>query len=149
MESLAMALYILAGLVAAPAFCLCVARYASRFPRFSRALRIASAALLALFATELLSVAFVGAVQVSAAVGPIFFPLHSVITLLAAPALAWVSLTGRRNLSRWWPGVAMVAWCVGVFAIFYQYDVGDSLYGIDGAGGLYSTVVISVGRHPC
>ena len=149
MESLAIALYSLSGLVAAPVFCFCVARYAGRFPRFSRALRIASAGLLALFTTELISVALVGAVQVRAAVGPIYFPLHSVLTLLAAPALAWVSVTGRRNLSRWWPLVALVAWCVGVFAIFYQYDVGESLYGIDGEGGPYSSVVISVGMHSC
>ena len=59
MEALAIALYTVSGLVAAPVFCFCVARYAGCFPGFSRALRISSAALLAPFTMELISVGMV------------------------------------------------------------------------------------------
>jgi len=92
-------------------------------------------ALLATFTADLILVYFGGAVHARATVGPMFFPVHAIATLLAAPSLAWTILAGRGNFSRWRPVVALLAWCIGVFAIFYQYSVAEDLYGIDGSGG--------------
>jgi hypothetical protein len=137
-EAFGILLYAIGGLVAAPVFCFALARYSPRFPVFSKRLRGLCGVLLAIFAVELTSVYFAGAVRMRAAVGPVYFPVHALATLLAAPALACALLAGREALARWWPAVAVVAWCLGVFAIFYQYEVAEALYGVGGYGGPYS-----------
>ncbi|HEY4212846.1 MAG TPA: hypothetical protein VGM84_15295 [Steroidobacteraceae bacterium] len=138
MEVVGIALYALGGLVAAPVFCFLLARYARRFVSLSALLWRGSVGLLMLFILDLASYYFFGCVRARAAVGPIYFPMHALVTLLAAPAAACVLLLGRRSISRWWPAVAVVAWCIGVFAIFHQYNVSEALYGVDGVGGPYS-----------
>jgi hypothetical protein len=139
MESVAIALYALGGMVAAPVFCFVVSRYAALFPRLSDALWWAALALFATFTMEVAWVDYAGALRVRAVVGAAFFPIHAFITFFAAPALAFLLLANRRNFSRWWPAVAVIAWLLGVFAIFYQYNVSETLYGIDGRGGPYSS----------
>jgi hypothetical protein len=138
MESVGIALYALGGLVAAPVFCFLVARYSRMFPKLSAIVWCGSVALLAVFSFDVVSVYFVSAVRVRAVVGPVFFPVHAVATLFAAPAFAVLFLASRRNMSRWWPALAVIAWCLGIFAIFYQYSVAEALYGVDGSGGPYS-----------
>lgn len=138
MEAFGMAIYALCGIVVAPLFCLAVSRYSRLVPTLSDMCWWGSLALLPMFAMEVLWVYMAGAVPVRAAVGPVFFPLHAMVTFLAAPALACLLLAGRRNVARWWPAVALIAWCLGVFAIVHQYDVAEALYGIDGSGGPYS-----------
>jgi hypothetical protein len=138
MEAFGIALYALGGMVAAPVFCFLVARYSQRFPELSTVVRWGSAGLLVVFILDVAIVDALSAVRVRAYVGPAFFPIHAVATLLAAPASAFVLLAGRRNVSRLWPAVAFLAWCLGVFAIFHQYSVSEALYGIDGSGGPYS-----------
>jgi MFS family permease len=138
MESFGIALYALGGMVAAPVFCFLVARYSRRLPALSAIVWWGSVGLLAVFSLDVVWVYILSAVRVRAAVGPAFFPVHAVATLFAAPAFASLFLAGRRNVSRWWPAVAVLAWCLGVFAIFYQYSVAEALYGIDGTGGPYS-----------
>jgi hypothetical protein len=138
MEAFGILLYALGGLIAAPIFCFLLARYSPRFPQISARIRDLSFALLAVFVIDLVSVYFTGAVRARAAVGPAYFPVHAAATLLAAPALACILLVGRRSIPRWWPAVAVLAWCFGVFAIFYQYQVAEALYGVGGTGGPYS-----------
>ena len=138
MESIGIAIYALGGMVAAPVFCFLVSRYSRRTPNLSSIFWWGSLGLLSMFAMELVWVYFAGAVSARAAVGPAFFPLHAVVTFLAAPALACFLLAGRWNISGWWPAVAVIAWCLGIFAIFHQYNVAEALYGIDGTGGPYS-----------
>ena len=41
------------------------------------------------------------------------------------------------GMARWWPLAAAICWFIGAGAIFYQYDVAETLYGIDGSGGPY------------
>jgi hypothetical protein len=137
-EAFGIALYALAGLVAAPIFCFVVARFSRHFPRFSVLVWWASVGVFVPFLVVVTCVVLVGAIKVRAAVGPLFFPLTVFLALFAAPALACLLLIGRPRISRWWPAVAIVAWCLGVFAIFFQYGVADTLYGPDGIGGPYS-----------
>ena len=138
MESFGIALYALAGIVAAPIFCFLVSRYSRRLPQLAGAVWWVSLVVLAIFSMEVAWVYLAGAVSARATVGPVFFPLHGLVTLFAAPALACVLLAGRLNVARWWPAVAVIAWSLGMFAIFYQYNVSEALYGIDGMGGPYS-----------
>ncbi len=138
MEVVGIALYTLGGLVAAPVFCFLVARYSRTFPKLSAVVWRGSVGLLVLFALDLGCVYLVGSVRTRAVAGPVYFPAHVVATLLAAPALACLFLIGRRNVARWWPAIAILAWCLGVFAIFYHYNVSEALYGVDAVGGPYS-----------
>ena len=138
MESFGIALALLGGLVAAPLFCLLLVKLVRLFPSVATlAFRIAVVAV-ALFGVELLLVCTVGIIGTRKLIGPAFFPAHALLTLGVAPACACPLLLGaRRNLSRWWPLVAVLCWLIGAAAIFYQYDVAETLYGIDGRGGPY------------
>jgi len=99
-----------------------------------------SAIVLAIAAVEISFLGFMGALRLREVVGPWFPYLHFVFTASAPAALACVSLLGRRTLARWWYAVAVVCWLVGAGVIFLQYDVSETLYGIDGTGGPYSTL---------
>lgn len=137
MESIAIGLAIIGGVVAAPLFCLGLVRLVKPFQILTSFALWPSFAILLLFALELGLVSFFGAVGARKIVGPAFFLMHSAATLLLAPALACSLLLGRRSLASLWPFVAIICWIVGVFAIFYQYDIAESLYGIDFIGGPY------------
>jgi MFS family permease len=78
MEAFGIALYALGGLLAAPLFCLLIARYSRRFLTLSAIAWWGSAGLLTLFVLDVAWVHLAGAVSVRAAVGAAFFPLHAV-----------------------------------------------------------------------
>jgi hypothetical protein len=138
LESFGIALALLGGLVAAPLFCWALAKFVRPFLLIANlGFRIAAASV-ALFLLELLLVYALGIVGTRRLIGPAFFPLHALLTLGIAPACACALLLGDRfNLARWWPLVAVFCWFVGAAAIFYQYEVAETLYGIDGRGGPY------------
>jgi hypothetical protein len=138
MESLAIAIFILGGLVAAPVFCFLLVKVVRPYPLISRVVSYGALASMFLFGTDLLLVGVLGAVKVREVVGPVFMPLHALLTLGSAPALASALLLRQRDVARWWPAVAALSWVLGVFSIFYQYGVAEALYGIDGEGGPYS-----------
>lgn len=140
MEALGMVLGILGGLIAAPIFCFMLVRLIAPHPGIARFAFYLAVASLGLFAVDLLLVGMRGAVGARELVGAGFFPLHALLTLGSAPALACALLLGRPSLARWWPAVAATCWVVGVFSIFYQYGVAEALYGIDGQGGPYDAL---------
>ena len=140
MESLAIAIFILGGLVAAPVFCFALVKLIRPHPLISRAILYYALALLVLFGLDLVLIGAFGAVKMREIVGSAFMPLHALLTLGSAPALASVSLLGQKSLARWWPAVAVMSWTLGVFSIFYQYGVAEALYGIDGQGGPFGDV---------
>jgi hypothetical protein len=140
MEALAIAMFIFVGVVAAPVFCLLLVKLVRPYPPISRAVFYGASASMLLFGIDLVLIAALGAVKVREIVGPAFMPVHALLTLGSAPAFASVSLLGKRSLARWWPAVAILAWVLGVCSIFYQYEVAEALYGIDGEGGPYSDV---------
>lgn len=138
MESLAIALWIVGGLVAAPIFCFVLATFIRPRPTLARILFYPAVFGLCLFALDLLTVGLFGAVRSRQLMGPAFFPIHAFVTLMSAAFLAGSLLLGQRNFARRWLAVAAVSWMLGVFSIFYQYGVAEALYGIDGEGGPYS-----------
>ena len=54
-------------------------------------------------------------------------------------ALACALIFSRRRMVSWWPLVAVVCWIVGAGSIFYQCEIAETLYGIDGRGGPYES----------
>jgi hypothetical protein len=137
MESFGIALALLGGLVAAPVFCFALVKLVRPF-RWIAALGFwVGVATVALFGTELALVSVWGILGTRRHLGAAFFPVHALLTLGLAPACACALLLGTRSLARWWPLVAAFCWFAGAAAIFYQYDVAETLYGIDGIGGPY------------
>ena len=66
-------------------------------------------------------------------VGSGFFMIHALLVLAVAPAFGSTLLLGWKTLK--WPVAAVLSWFVGMTALFYQIDVAETLYGIDGIGG--------------
>jgi hypothetical protein len=137
METLGIAIYLISGLIAAPLFCLILVRVIRRFPKVAAAAFWVAVPLVAAFATEIAVVESIGVLATRALVGPLYFLMHVLVTFSAAPALACLLLLGRRSVMGGWPVAAFICWCVGAGAIFYQYNVAETLYGIDGSGGPY------------
>jgi hypothetical protein len=136
-ESFGIAIALLGGLVAAPIFCFAVVRLIRPFPALAVPCFWASLVFLGLFALELCLVSTRGVVGAREFVGPSFFLAHALLTLSLAPALACALLLGRRSFARYWFLAAVVCWFAGAGAIFYQYAVAETLYGVDGIGGPY------------
>jgi hypothetical protein len=139
MEALGIAIYLIIGLIAAPVFCLILVRVIRRFPRLAAAGFWTAVPLLALFAIEIALVETNGVVGTRALVGPLYFLVHVLVTFAAAPALACLLLLGRRSVVGGWPMAAFICWWVGAAAIFYQYNVEETLYGVGGFGGPYQS----------
>jgi hypothetical protein len=137
METLGIALALLGGIVAAPTFCFVLVKLVRRFPPIAILGFWVAAASVALFSVELILVSVWGVLGTRQHLGPAFFPVHALLTLGLAPACACALLLGKRSLARWWPVVAALCWLVGAASIFYQYDVAETLYGIDGIEGPY------------
>lgn len=135
METLGIALALLGGLVAAPVFCFILVRLVRPFHALATPMFWAGVTVVALFSVEALLVSLLGIRGTRELVGPAFFLTHVVLTLSLAAALACALLLGKRSLKTWWPLAAAICWVAGAGAIFFQYDVAETLYGIDGAGG--------------
>jgi hypothetical protein len=136
-ETVAIGLALIGGLFAAPIFCLTLVKLIRQFPPLSSFGFWVAVPLLGFFFVEVALVLWLGILSTRALVGPPFFLVHVLLTFAAAPALACLLLLGRRSLKNWWPVVAALCWFVGAGAVFYQYDVAETLYGIDGRGGPY------------
>jgi hypothetical protein len=138
MELFGIALWILGGIVAAPLFCYGVVHFIKPKQYLSSAIFYVAMLGTALFAIDLVLVGVLGSVGARALVGPVYFPFHALVTLLSAGSLACTLLLGPWRLSSRWLTIAAVCWAVGVFAILFQYNVSETLYGVDGLGGPYS-----------
>jgi hypothetical protein len=138
METLGIALYLIGGVVAAPVFCYVLVKLVRPHKAIASWLFTSAVTMVLLFAVELIMVSIRGVLGTRALIGPAFFPLHALLTLGLAPACACALLLGRRSIARWWPVAAALCWFIGAAAIFYQYDVAETLYGIDGIGGPYT-----------
>ncbi len=148
MESFGIALALLGGIVAAPIFCFVLVKFVRLFQPVATLGFWVAATAVAFFALELIFKSPIwGFWGRGATSGPVFFPIHAVLTLGIAPACACALLLGRRSLARWWPLVAVLCWFVGAAAIFYQYDVAEALYGIDGIGRTLSVASVTAANN--
>jgi hypothetical protein len=137
LESLGIAIGLLGGLVGAPVFCFALVKVIRPLATISRISFWFAIVLLSLFLLEVGLVLSLGVIGARELVGPAFFILHAGLTFSIAPALACALLLGRRSIARLWFVAAAVCWVVGGGAIFYQYEVAETLYGVDGMDGPY------------
>jgi hypothetical protein len=128
---------LLGGMVAAPVFCFAIAKLVRPIPALAIPCFWASLVLLGLFLLEHLLVSTRGVIAARELVGTPFFLAHAFLTFALAPALACALLLGGRSFARYWFLAAVVCWFVGAGAVFYQYAVAETLYGVDGSGGPY------------
>jgi hypothetical protein len=137
MEAFAIVLYRAAGIIAAPVFCLVLAKGGRQFPQSTSIGFWLAAVFVSSFCIEITLAATIGILETRALIGPAYFLMHVLLTFSAAPALACLLLLGRHRIMGGWAAAAIVSWLVGAGAIFYQYNVAETLYGMDGSGGPY------------
>ena len=111
-----------------------------RYARPTRWLRLVSIPVLAIFAIEIVLLVSLGSVRSRGLLGPGFYVVHIFLFFLGPPALANVLVLRPRpaSTSTWYVATALCT----VFAfvlVLLQYRVSESLYGIDGDDGPYSS----------
>jgi hypothetical protein len=97
MELFGIVLSIPVAFVASMLYCLLLAKVVSKSALLSRWLRIASLALLSLFAVEILLLITIGAVRARGLLGPGFYVAHLVFFFICTPALANVLVLQRKH----------------------------------------------------
>ncbi len=142
MELFGIVLSIPVAFVASMLYCLLLAKIVSKSAMLSRWLRMASYAVLGLFAVEILLLVTIAPVRARGLIGPGFYVAHLVFFFLCPPGLANVLVLRPRRgiLSMWWVAGALctvLAFCL----VLLQYGVSEALYGIDGDDGPYSSRV--------
>jgi hypothetical protein len=94
-----------------------------------------SATLLSIFIIEIALVLTQGIIGARTFVGSGFFIIHALLVLAVAPVFGNALLLGWKTIK--WPVAAVLSYFVGMAALFYQIDVAEILYGIDGIGGSF------------
>ena len=83
--------------------------------------------------------AIFGAVRIFGALGSTYWAAHLLVVLAGTPALANILLLPPRGFwFRRWYAVLPVCWLFGVWLVFFQVSVGETLFGPDGVGGPFS-----------
>jgi len=149
MEVFGILLSIPFALVASMFYCLLLAKVVSRFTGLSRCLRFVSYGVLSLFVVEIVFLVTLGAVRSRGILGPAFYVAHSVCFFLCTPALANVLVlrSTRGSLSTWYVAGTLCT-VLAFLAALLQYDVSESLYGIDGDNGPYSFLISAAAPAP-
>ena len=121
-------------------YCLAVVKFISKLRRLSYILKFVSILVLAVFVVEIVLLITVGSVRSRAFFGPGFYITHIVLFFLGPPALANVLLLriGGRMASQWYTA-GFICTVFAFILVLLQYTVSESLYGIDGKGGPYSS----------
>lgn len=96
--------------------------------------------MLAVLVVEIGSLVTIGSVRSRGFFGPGFYVTHIVLFFLGPPALANVLLlrTGTSMRSHWYTA-GFLCTVFAFLLVLLQYTVSESLYGIDGEGGPYSS----------
>ena len=137
MELIGIALSVPVAFIASLIYCIFITNVVHRFDRVRRTLWWLSAALLVLFAVEVLLLVAIGAVRARTLLGPGFYAAHLAVCFLGVPALANALLLKPRSSVRW----SMVVPLCTAFAlvlVLMQYGVSEALYGVDGMDGPFS-----------
>lgn len=138
METIAILLTAPAAFAAAIIYRSIILYAADRFPWLVRPLKVASYAFLAL-ASEWLMLNLHGAIGTRLILGPIYYPIHSLLFLFATPALI-NALIFPNPLGPWarWYSVALAPTVMALVVVIQQYAVSESLFGIDADNGPFS-----------
>jgi len=139
MELFGIALSIPVAFLASTLYCLFLAPVITKFERTSRWLRVVSWTVLGVFAAELILLATMGSVRSRGLLGPGFYIAHLILFFLGPPALAnLLVLRSLPGITAKWYVAASLCTVLAFFSVLLQYQVSESLYGIDGNDGPYS-----------
>jgi hypothetical protein len=143
MELLGIVLSVPVAFVCSMLYCALLAKVIARFQKVSRFLYVISALVLILFVLELVLLVTLGAVRSRGLFGPTFYVVHIALFFLVTPALASVLILRRSSgLLRTWYVAGVICTAFAFFLVLLQYSVSESLYGIDGENGPYSSISI-------
>ena len=115
-------------------------RIISFMPWITGIFLIPSIFIIILLVLEIIGVATVGTLNLRSFIGPIFYKIHTVIFFLAVP-----SLSNVMQLQKKFPilhnklGIALVCTVYGLVVVLLQIGVAETLYGIDGNNGSFSS----------
>ena len=110
-----------------------------RLPWIKTVLVPGSTLVLVGLAVEWILLGTIGTLRSRAAIGPLFFPLHTVLFFLSVPALANLLIVKRDPREReLWAEVAILCSVLAFPVVLIQYSVSETLYGINGTEGPYS-----------
>ncbi len=118
-------------------YCAVLAKVIRSYDRLYAFLYVPSLVVLGMFLLEMILLISLGAVRSRVAVGPVFYFLHLMIFFVGTPALANI-LVLRPIFCKWYIAGAICT-VFAIFLVVLQYDVSESLYGIDGTSGSYSS----------
>ncbi len=143
MELLGIASSVPIALACSMLYCLLLVKIVAKSNRVSRLLCIVSTLVLILFFVELILLITLGAVRSRGLLGPTFYVVHIALFFLGTPALANVLILRRnRVLSLEWYVAGLICTAFAFFLVLLQYSVSESLYGIDGDNGPYSSISV-------
>ena len=140
MEILSIVLSVPIAFACCMAYCLLLAKVISKFHRLGHVLRLFSILVLAVFALEIALLITIGPVRSRGFFGPGFYITHVALFFLGPPALANVLVlkTGPQIYRKWYIA-GLLCTAFAFFLVLLQYTVSESLYGVDGEGGPYSS----------
>jgi len=140
MEIVGIILSVPIAFVCSMLYCLLLAKVISKFQRLSYILQSLSVFALMVFVFEIVLLITIGPVRSRAILGPSFYIAHISLFFLGPPALANVLvLRAGPQLFRKWYVAGLLCTVFAFFLVLLQYTVSESLYGIDGEGGPYSS----------
>lgn len=153
MELYAIMFSIPVAFVTSMAYCALLPAIVRKFEWLRRFLCASSFFILGLFLFEVVFLLSLGAVRSRAVIGPAFYVIHVFLFFLGTPALASVlvlrkphSIIGR--IFRKWYVAGTVCAIFGFLLVLLQYEVSESLYGINGNDGPYSMIDIDYLANP-
>ncbi len=129
-------------------YCLLAAKVISESQRLGYVFKFASIFVLAAFVFEIVLLITLGSVRSRGLFGPAFYVTHVTLFFLGPPALANVLiLRTRPQKSGQWYVAGFLCTVFAFILVLLQYTVSESLYGIDGEGGPYSSAPHTTGNQ--
>lgn len=101
--------------------------------------RLLSAFVLALIAVEVAIYCWIGAVKARALIGPGLEVVHLLLFIVGVPSLANLFILGRADANQRWKYAVVPCTALAFVLVMMNIYVSESLYGIDGQGGPYSS----------
>jgi hypothetical protein len=128
----------LPGALVASSMYLYVVRSVLGRPAVQRGVHRASLVVLAGVGLEWVALGLLGAIRIRGMLGPIYYPIHLALFILAVPAFANVLLIKNDGslVEEWLPIAAFCA-VLALPLVVTQYYVAEALYGVNGNSGPY------------
>jgi hypothetical protein len=110
--------------------------YIPRWSIISNYIFYASLGIIVTFVTEFIGVSTWGAINLRVYIGPVYYCVHLILFFLVIPSLANVlQLQKKVSFFSNWVVTAFICAVLALFVALLQYDVTETLYGIDGMKG--------------